>query len=293
VHSSTTVVVTGGSSGIGRATALRYAALGADVVLVARGATLLDEAAAACRAAGAASATAAVADVRDEAAVEAVVQDAFARFGRVDVVVHAAMVMAYGTIEALPLGVTDRVVDTATHGTVRVARAALRVFRIQERGTLVIVTSLLGSVPVPGIGAYVTGKWAQIGLGRVLQLETADTPSINVITVAPGAIDTPIYRRAATVTGHHGAPPPPAQDPDVVAAAIVRAVDRRHSRIAVGPLNHIIVAGFRFLPPVYNRLVGPLYRRFALGREPVAATDGNVFTPSAPEPDVRVAKVPV
>jgi NAD(P)-dependent dehydrogenase (short-subunit alcohol dehydrogenase family) len=284
--SNEVVIVTGASSGIGRATALAYSARGAHLVLLARGRDLLDEAATACLRAGAGSATAVVADVLDEPAVNGAVSGAVERFGRVDVVVHAAMVMAYGTIEQLPLAVIDRVMATATLGTVRVARAALRAFRVEGRGSLVIVTSLLGSVAVPGIGAYVTGKWAQVGLSRVLQLETADAPDIRVHTVSPGAVDTPIYRRAANIEGHPGAPPPPVARPEKVAAAIVRAVDRGRGRVSVGWLNQVVVFGFRFSAPVYSRLVGPLYKRFALERRTIVATDGNVFTGSVAEPAI-------
>lgn len=275
-----TVVVTGASSGIGRATALAYAERGDHVVLVARSPHLLDEAARACEEAGAASATAAVADVLDEDAVDRAVDLAREITGRLDIVVHAAMVMAYGRIEQLPLHVLDRVVTTATQGTTRVARAALRVFREQDEGALVIVTSLLGTVAVPGIGAYVTGKWAQAGLARTLQLETRDAPGIKVSTVSPGGVDTPIYWRAANVEGPVGAPPPPVYRPERVAAAILKAGDGRRQRYSVGFLNQFVVFGFRFASPVYARLVGPLYERLAHGDREVEPTDGNVFVPS-------------
>lgn len=276
------VLITGASSGIGQATAEAFGARGAHVVLLARGRTLLDEAVAAAVAAGASSATAFVVDVLDEDAVDAAFEATVAAHGHVDVVVHAAMVMAYGTIEALGLDVIDRVIDTATHGTVRVARAALRQFRVQDRGALIIVTSLLGSVAVPGIGAYVTGKWSQVGLARILRLETAGS-NIHVTTVAPGAVDTPIYRRAASVEGHPGKPPPPVDRPEKVAAAIVRASERGSRRVSVGALNPLVVFGFRFVTPLYERLVGPLYRQFALEKRRVEPNDGNIFTPSSPD----------
>lgn len=277
------VLVTGGSSGIGRATALAYAERGAHVVLLARGRKLLQAAATECRKAGAASATAVVADVLDADAVTQACTDTADRLGRIDVVVHAAMVMAYGTIEELPAEIYERVVDTAVHGTAHVARAALPIFRSQEHGTLVIVTSLLASVAVPGIGAYVTGKWAQAGLARVLQLETAGDPGIHVATVAPGAVDTPIYQRAANVGGRPGKPPPPVDAAEKVAAAILRAADQHQRRISVGPLNGLVIFGARFVTPLYDRLVGPLYRQFALGRGTIEPTDGNVLTFSGPE----------
>lgn len=274
------VVVTGASSGIGRATAVAYAACGADVTLVARSRGLLDDAAEHCRRVGASSTTVAVANVLDAEAMDRVMADARDRAGHLDVVVHAAMVMAYGRIEDLPLEVLDRVMKTATHGTSRVARSALAVFRQQDRGSLVIVTSLLGSVAVPGIGAYVTGKWAQLGLARTLQLETRDAPDIVISTVSPGGVDTPIYWRAANVEGPVGAPPPPAYAPERVARAILRAADHRRKRMSVGVLNQLVVAGFRFVTPLYDVLVGPLYERLAHGDDLVAPTNGNVFVPS-------------
>src|SRR3954449_712778 len=93
------VLITGASSGIGRATAQQLGERGAVVVLVARGRSALEEAAAEVRAAGAAEAVVCPADVTDEDAVRAVVDSTLARFGRLDAVVHSAQVMAYGRIE--------------------------------------------------------------------------------------------------------------------------------------------------------------------------------------------------
>jgi NAD(P)-dependent dehydrogenase (short-subunit alcohol dehydrogenase family) len=222
------------------------------------------------------------ADVVDDLDVERVFSQADA-LGPIDVVVHTAMVMAYGRIEAVPTDIYTRVVDTALHGTAHVARAALRRFRSQERGAFVITTSLLASVAVPGIGAYVAAKWGQLGLARILRLETRDMRGIRIITVAPGAVDTPIYRRAANFEGRVGSPPPPVDPPEKVARAIVKAVDGRRDRVSVGTLNVLVLAGFRGVAPVYDRLVGPLYRRFAHGLTSIPATTGNVLSHSRPE----------
>jgi NAD(P)-dependent dehydrogenase (short-subunit alcohol dehydrogenase family) len=271
------VVITGASSGIGLATALAYAGDGAHLVLAARGKAGLGVAAAACRGAGAASAEAVPTDVLDAEAVSRLIERAVERHGHIDAVVHAAMVMAYGAIEDLPHDVLTTVIDTATHGTAHVARACLPIFRAHRGGTLVIVTSVLASVPVPGIGAYVTGKWGQDALAKVLQLETADAEGVRVCTVAPGAVDTPIYRRAANVTGRVGRPPPPVDPPEKVARAIVKTARRPRKRVSVGLPNRVVIFGFRFLPAVYDRLVSPLFDRFGRGDEPVEATTGNVF----------------
>src|SRR5689334_12031619 len=106
---SLAVLITGASSGIGRATAQRFARRGARLVLVARGRSALDETAAEVRGQGAADVLVCPADVTDDAAVRQVVDTAVRRFGRLDVVVHSAQVMAYGRIEDVPAEAFDTV----------------------------------------------------------------------------------------------------------------------------------------------------------------------------------------
>jgi NAD(P)-dependent dehydrogenase (short-subunit alcohol dehydrogenase family) len=273
-----TVLITGGSSGIGRATALELAARGARLVLVARGRDPLEEAAAEARTAGAAEVVVHPADVTDEDAVRAAVDAAVTRFGRLDVVVHAAQVMAYGTIEELPRDVYETVVDVAVHGTANVARVVLPVFRSQGAGHLVVVNSLLGSVAAPLMGSYVTAKWGQLGLVRVLQQETRDEPGISISAVQPGGVDTPIYFQAASWTGSTGRPPPPVYSPQRVARTVLSTLDRPRRIVQAGLFNPLITAGFRLLPGVYDHLVGPLLQRMAIANDEVPPTEGNVFT---------------
>jgi NAD(P)-dependent dehydrogenase (short-subunit alcohol dehydrogenase family) len=272
-----TVLVTGASSGIGRATALELAGRGAQLVLVARGRESLEEAAMQARAAGAGAVVVCPADVTDEDAVRAAVEAAVDRFGRLDGVVHAAQVMAYGTIEELPREVFERVVETAVHGTATVARVVLPVFRKQEAGHLVVVNSLLGSVATPLMGSYIAAKWGQLGLVRVLQQEVRGARGVEVSAVQPGGVDTPIYFQAASWTGSTGRPPPPVYSPHRVARTVVRTLDRPRRVVQAGFLNPVITAGFRLFPGVYDFLVGPLLQRIAIANDDVPPTDGNVF----------------
>lgn len=277
------VIVFGASSGIGRACARAFAAQGARVVLAARGEERLTQARRECDDDGATATLAQTADVLEQDQVQRVVDRAVAAFGGVDVVVHTANVMAYGTIEQVPRAVFERVVDTAILGTANVARSILPTFREQGQGTLVIVTSLLASVPVPSMGAYIAGKWGQLALARVLQLELRDDPDIQVCTVAPGSVDTPIFGHAANFAGRVGRPPPPVVSAQKVARTVLRMADRPVKRRSVGPANGIVVLGYRLLPALYDRLVGPLARIAVFARDTLLPTEGNVFVPLRPD----------
>ncbi len=274
-----TLVVTGASSGIGRATALALADRGERLVLSSRSATSLEAAAVDCRARGA-EVVAVVGDVCDEADVERVRAAAVARFGGVDGWVHTAAVVAYGRFEDVPAETFRRVLDTNVHGSVHVARVALRQFRGQGHGTLVLTGSLLGEIATPYMSSYVTSKWAVRGLARVLSVEARQTPDVHVCVVSPGGVDTPIYLQAANYAGQVGRPPPPVDPPEKVARAIIRSLSDHRARRSVGPVNVIARAGFTLLPPVFDALVVPLMRAGGLSREPVAPHHGNVFTAS-------------
>jgi NAD(P)-dependent dehydrogenase (short-subunit alcohol dehydrogenase family) len=283
------VLVVGASSGIGRAAAVLFAARGASLVLVSRSEQTLTDAAADCRRAGARAVEVAPADVLDREALQKAVDRATTTFGRLDVVVHAATVMAYGRLEDLDPDVFERVVDTALHGTNNLFLAVLPVFRRQERGSLVVVSSLLASITAPTMGAYVAAKWGQLGMIRTLQQELRELPGVQVSAVAPGGVTTPIYDQAATVLGNTGHPPPPVYTPERVARAIVdRVADPRRLKQS-GFANPLIIAGFRLFPPVYDALVGPLLKVFGMSRDSVPPTTGNVFAP-VPEKEATRGK---
>jgi len=279
------VVITGGSSGIGRATALACARRGDRLVLAARSAVSLQAAAADCRAAGSkveVEVEVVPTDVAAQAEVDALLATAVERFGRVDAVVHSVTVVAYGRFEEVPAAAFDRVVATTLIGAANVSRAALRLFRDQGGGSLVIVGSLLGKIVTPYMSSYVTSKWGVQGLARTLEVEARSTPGIQVSLVSPGSVDTPVYRQAASYLGRDGRPPPPVVPPEKVARAVVRCLDRPRRDVNVGVANPIAILGFRMLPALFDVLVTPLMRLGGLSRQPSEPNDGNVF---APHPD--------
>ncbi|GAA1829589.1 SDR family NAD(P)-dependent oxidoreductase [Microlunatus capsulatus] len=277
------VVVTGASSGIGLASALAAAERGDHVVLLARGAEALEDAAQQCRTAGAASALALPTDVADDAAVRAAFAEVAAQLGPVDAVVHSAGLVAYGRLEEVPVEIFDRVVATNLLGSVNIARAVLPQMRERNAGTLVLIGSLIGYLAPPYMSAYAVSKWGVRGLARLLQVENVDRDGVHVCHLSPGGVDTPIYLQAANYLGWVGRPPPPVVSPERVARAALRLLDHPRPRIQVGPANWLTMAGFTLAPAVFDRIVTPL---FVVGATDVrrAAVDvpGNVLA-SVPE----------
>jgi NAD(P)-dependent dehydrogenase (short-subunit alcohol dehydrogenase family) len=153
------VVVTGASSGIGRATGLAFAERGARVVLAARRADALKELARQCQAAGG-QALAVPTDMTDEAAVAELARRAVERFGRIDVWVNNAGVYLLGLLEATPPEAFRRVLETNFFGYVNGARAVLPRFREQGRGVLINNASVYAHIGAPWLTAYLSSKFA-------------------------------------------------------------------------------------------------------------------------------------
>ena len=275
---SLVVLVTGASSGIGEAVARQAAARGDHLVLLARGRRALERVAADCDRLGAASTLVTPADVADDQEVAGAVAAAMARHGRLDVVVSCAGVVAYGQIPDVPAEVFDGVIATNVLGPVNLSRHVLPVLREQDGGSLVLVGSVIGHVAVPDMAAYVVSKWGVRGLVRQLRVDNRDRPGVSIGYVAPGGVDTPIYRQAATYGDAVGRPPFPVASPEKIASRVLATADRSRRGGQVGVANQVIRLGFRTLPWAYDRLVGPLFAVAAQDQlAPVVSGPGNVL----------------
>jgi len=218
------VVITGASSGIGRAAALRIARRGGSLALCGRSSEPLLEVARQCEAAGA-TAYAEALDVSDEAAVEAFATATVARFGRIDVWVNGAAVIAYGEFLAIPPDVFRQVIETNLMGQVHGSRAALRHFRERGSGVLIAMSSVWGRVSSPQVAPYVVSKSAVRALAECLRGELVDEPEIHVTTMAPQAVDTPIFEHGANYSGRGIRPIPPLLSTEEIAADLYVSVN--------------------------------------------------------------------
>jgi NAD(P)-dependent dehydrogenase (short-subunit alcohol dehydrogenase family) len=273
------VLVTGASSGIGLATALAASRAGDHLVLAARGESALKSAAIECEYAGAASVRIVPTDVSDDDSVRHCVAEAFEISRRLDVVVHAAGVVTYGRTEMVPPAVYESVLRTNVLGSVNVARHVIPLMRGHERGTLVLLGSVIGHIGVPGMSPYVVSKWGVRALARQLQLENRDRPDVHVVYVAPGGVDTPIYDVGGNYAGFAGRPPPPVTTPEKVASRILKTVDHPRARVQVGAANDFMRFGFTAMPRLFDVLVGPLFSLAAQDRsEPLPPDPGNVLS---------------
>jgi 3-oxoacyl-[acyl-carrier protein] reductase len=181
-------IVTGGSRGIGRATALRLAEAGAHVIVnYARQQAGAEEVARACTELGV-RALAARADVSNFSQATTLVETALEHFGRLDLLVANAGVWEGARLEEMSEELWDRVIETNLKGTWAVCRAAVPVMKGEGRGAIVVVSSTAGQRGEAGYSNYAASKGGQISFTKSLAVELA--PEIRVNCVAPGWVDT-------------------------------------------------------------------------------------------------------
>jgi NAD(P)-dependent dehydrogenase (short-subunit alcohol dehydrogenase family) len=276
------VVLTGASSGVGRAAARHFAERGARLVIAARSAGDLEQVAAECTAAGA-EALPIPTDVGSEEQVKELAAGAIDRFGRIDTWVNNAGVIAYGYFEDIPSEVFDRVLRTNLLGQVYGARAALAQFQRQGSGVLINVSSVWGRITSPYVVPYVVSKHGIRAFSESLRQGIAageHAGRIHVCTVLPESVDTPIFHHAANYCGKEAKPFPPIVDADRAARAIVGCARRPRGEKSVGFVGHAIAAGTSLIPrPLFERVAGRVFARAALGTKDEAPKPGNVLSP--------------
>jgi len=184
-------VVTGAGRGIGHATAMALAREGVTVVLAARTRQQLAATAAEIRETGGA-ALAIPTDVTQDAAVEAMVEQAIAELGRLDILVTAAGVASFGPVSGTKPTDWDGMLAVNLRAVMVTCRAVLPIMIRQRRGTIINVASVAAQRAIPGAAVYTATKAGVVGFSRVLA-EELRSEGVRVGVLVPGAVDTPLW----------------------------------------------------------------------------------------------------
>jgi NAD(P)-dependent dehydrogenase (short-subunit alcohol dehydrogenase family) len=227
------VVVTGASTGLGRAVARGAGARGAKVVLAARNEEALANAAREVEEAGS-EALAVPTDVTEPAQVRNLVERSLERFGRIDTFVANAMVTVYAEASDLEPDELRRVMDVNFFGVANAFWASLPHLR-ETRGTFLHVSSALAYRGIPLQAAYCASKAAArtfLESARVELQKHADDVAISL--VLPGAIDTPQFDRDRQKIGYQPQPVPPIYEPEPFAAAVLHCCEHPVRELPIG-----------------------------------------------------------
>ncbi len=248
-------LVTGASSGIGRATAVRLAREGAAVALLARGREGLDGARREVEAAGG-RALVVQADVADPQAVDDAAERVERELGPLDVWVNNAMIAVLAPFLEHDLADFKRVTDVTYLGVVNGTMAALKRMRERDRGAIVQVGSALAYRGIPLQSAYCGAKHAIQGFTESLRVELLhDKSGVRLTMVQLPAINTPQFNQVKTSLRRHPMPVPPIFEPEVAADAIVFAAASRRREVWVGWAAARTIVGNALAPSVADRVL--------------------------------------
>jgi NAD(P)-dependent dehydrogenase (short-subunit alcohol dehydrogenase family) len=230
-------VVTGASSGIGRAVALALAGSGHSLALAARREALLREVAAACLAAGAPAVCVVSGSVADPSLGEELVSAAASLGGGPLALVNNAGIGAFGPVATATNEALTGQIRTNLFGTILPTRALLPAMLAAGRGDIVNVVSMLATHPMPGCAAYAASKAGVLAFARCLALEVR-RKGVRVSNVLPGATDTPIWDAI-------GGPPREEMIPASAVGDLVRDIldsprDRSYDEVLLMPVKGVL-----------------------------------------------------
>ncbi|MCS5663058.1 MAG: SDR family oxidoreductase [Flavobacteriales bacterium] len=250
------VIVTGASSGIGKACAEKFAQKGANVVLAARSGEKLQELAKKISGYGV-EVLAVVADVSKEEDCKKLVDEALVKFGRIDVLVNNAGISMRATFADLDISVLKKVMDVNFWGTVYCTRYAIASI-LENKGSVVGVSSIAGYKGLPGRTGYSSSKFAMHGFLEALRIENIKK-GLHVLIACPGFTASNIRNTALSGDGSsQGETPRDEQkmmQPEEVAARIVDAVVKRKDRLTLTFNGKLTVLLNKFFPKWVDKLV--------------------------------------
>jgi short-subunit dehydrogenase len=270
------IVITGASSGAGRAAALAFAARKSYLVLAARNEAALNEVKAECEELGAAVLVVPT-DTSDARAMINLANAAVDWKDRIDVWINNAGVLAAGDFDKTPMAVHEQVIKTNLLGYMNGAHAVLPIFKEQQWGTLINNISIGGFLPVPYGAGYTAAKFGLRGWSEALKGELTEWPEIYVCDLFPAFLDTPGIQHAGNHTGKVLKPAPPVYDPNRLAQAMVSLAQNPRSNTYVGSASLLLKLSHAVFPELTTKVTGFVMRRYLNSADSIALSDGNVF----------------
>lgn len=250
------VVVTGASSGVGRAVARAFGERGARVGLLSRNEDGLNAAAAEIRTVGG-EALVCPTDVADSLAVERAAAQIESQWGRIDVWVNCAMATVFAPVAEMTPDEYRRVTDVTYLGYVHGTLAALRRMRPRDQGTIVQIGSALAYRSIPLQSAYCAAKHAIVGFTDSLRTELIhEGSSVRITAVHLPAINTPQALRQRNKMPRQSQPVPPMFDPEIIARQVIWASDHAPREMLVGTPTMKAVWAQKFFPGLLDRYLG-------------------------------------
>ncbi len=244
-------VITGASSGIGRATARIFARAGIRVVLGARRADRLQILVEEIRQAGG-QASARGTDVTRAEEVRRLVEEAETSFGRVDILVNNAGVGYFGPVESMPEADVRRLLEVNVLGTVFGIQAVVPLMRRQRSGHIINISSILGKRATPVAGMYAATKFAVSALSEALRVELQEA-GIHVSNICPVGTATEFFDTAGARSPMTYKPTGPIYTPEQVAAKILRCVRRPRPEVLIYPPTRFLVILNALAPGLVDR----------------------------------------
>lgn len=269
-----TVVITGGTSGVGRAAAEAFALEGCNIVIGARGQEGLDQTISLCHDLGVV-ALGVPTDVSNAEQVKHLAEQALQFNGRIDFWVNNAGVMASGKFEEIPVETMDQVIKTNLLGFLHGAHAVLPIFKRQKEGVLINNVSIGGWMPAPYSTAYSSTKFGIRGMVEGLQGEVSDEPNIHIVGLYPGIQRSTGNMHSAKYSGLNFKIPPFSVDPRDLAAQMVAAAKNPKKSIVTDGYAQMMKVLYGLFP---RAIINTASAALRLGMKPNADTntDGNV-----------------
>lgn len=273
------VVITGASSGVGRATALEFARYRCTLVLAARQQNELEEVADICNKLGA-KALAVSTDVSDAESVNKLAKAAKDFGGKINVWVNAAGVAVMGEFNAVPLQEHEQVIRTNLLGYFYGAYTVLPYFKEQESGVIINMNSVGAYVATPYSVSYSTSKFGLKGFSQALRAELYRFPEIHICDVFPAFLDTPGTKHAGNYLGKVLKPVPPVIPTTKIARTIVSLAIHPQNSVTVSTVAQLVKLSNLLFPGAAEWFMAKGLEGYVKVGDDAPVTAGNILHPT-------------